>query len=95
MADRQYMEEQGIEKALADALAKVIREKPKNGLRRIAELISPETFVDPSAAPAPPAAATGGDAPPPPPAGDAPPPPADDTPPPPPADDTPPPPPPG
>uniref|UniRef100_A0A7S2BH26 Uncharacterized protein n=1 Tax=Haptolina brevifila TaxID=156173 RepID=A0A7S2BH26_9EUKA len=83
MADRAYMEEQGIEKALADALAKVIREKPKNGLQRIAELISPETYTDASqkaSAPPPPPPP---DTPPPPPAdekNDAPPPPTDNAP---------------
>ena len=76
MADKQYMDEQGIEKALSVALAQVIREKPPNALKRIAQLISPETFVDPDAPPpAPPAAAPGAepaaatDAPPPPPEG--------------------------
>ena len=51
MADREYMEAQGIEKALAEALAQVIREKPENALKRIAQLISPATFVDPDATP--------------------------------------------
>ena len=45
-ADKAYMEEQGIEKALALALAQVIREQPANGLKRIAQIISPDTFYD-------------------------------------------------
>ena len=62
MADKQYMDDQGIEKALSIALAQVIREKPPNALKRIAQLISPETFVDPDAPP--PAAAADAAAPP-------------------------------
>ena len=45
MSDKQYMEEQGIEKALSLALAQVIREKPANALKRIAQLISPEVCL--------------------------------------------------
>ena len=48
-ADKAYMEEQGIEKALSLALAQVIREQPPNALKRIAQIISPDTFVDPEA----------------------------------------------
>ena len=50
--DREYMEGQGVEKAIALALAQVVREKPTNALRRIAELISPETYVDAASNPA-------------------------------------------
>lgn len=40
-ADREYLESQGVEKALADAVAQVVREKPANALGRIAQLIAP------------------------------------------------------
>lgn len=49
-ADKQYMEEQGVEKALSLALAQIIREQPTNALKRIAQIISPETFFDAEAA---------------------------------------------
>ena len=48
-ADKNYMEELGIEKALSLALAQVIREQPPNALKRIAQIISPDTFIDPEA----------------------------------------------
>ena len=38
--DRDYMESQGVEKAIALAFAQVIREKPPNALLRIAELLT-------------------------------------------------------
>ena len=44
-----YMEEQGIQNALSLALAQVIREQPPNALKRIAQIISPDTFIDPEA----------------------------------------------
>ena len=46
-SDNQYLEEQGVHAAIRLALDLVIREKPANGLARIAELISPETFRTP------------------------------------------------
>ena len=47
--DIKYMEEQGIQNALSLALAQVIREQPPNALKRIAQIISPDTFIDPEA----------------------------------------------
>jgi hypothetical protein len=47
--DVKYMEEQGIQNALSLALAQVIREQPPNALKRIAQIISPDTFIDPEA----------------------------------------------
>ena len=47
--DMKYMEEQGIQNALSLALAQVIREQPPNALKRIAQIISPDTFIDPEA----------------------------------------------
>ena len=44
--DRAYIEDQGVDGALRLALAQVIREKPANAMRRIAQLISPSTFVE-------------------------------------------------
>lgn len=38
-ADRTYLEEHGVEKALADALAAVVREKPDRPLSRIAAFL--------------------------------------------------------
>ena len=52
--DRVYMEAQGVDKALALALAQIIREKPENALARIAQLISPETYSVPNPISAPP-----------------------------------------
>ena len=47
--DMKYMGEQGIQNALSLALARVIREQPPNALQRIAQIISPDTFIDPEA----------------------------------------------
>ena len=40
-ADRAYLEAQGVEKAIATALAQVIKEKPPNALARLSQLLSP------------------------------------------------------
>ncbi len=50
-ADREYLNEQGLEKKIAEALAIVLREKPKDAAGRMAELLSPapiaqERYVD-------------------------------------------------
>ena len=39
--NEQYLESQGVEKVLSQALSQVIRERPENALARLAELISP------------------------------------------------------
>ena len=59
--DRTYLEDHKVEELLATALAAVVREKPKYPLRRIAQMISPETYKEPEdaagdGAPAPPSA---------------------------------------
>ena len=42
MADeRKYLEEQGVEAAIAKAVAQVLRERPRHALSRLAELLSP------------------------------------------------------
>ena len=46
-ADRDYLDRQGLERKISDALAIVLREKPKDGAGRMAELLS----AGPKAAP--------------------------------------------
>ena len=46
--DRAYAEEHEVEKKLGLALAWLVREKPEFPLRRLAELLSPETYLPPS-----------------------------------------------
>lgn len=41
MADKEYLEKQGVEAAIAKAIAQVVREKPTNALARISELLCP------------------------------------------------------
>ena len=41
MTDRAYLEAQGVEKAIAAALAQVIKEKPANALARLSQILSP------------------------------------------------------
>ena len=40
-ADRDYLEAQGLEQKIADALAIVLREKPRDAAGRMAELLLP------------------------------------------------------
>ena len=39
-ADRAYLDAQGVEQAIAKAVAQVVREKPANALARIAQLLA-------------------------------------------------------
>jgi len=41
--DRAYLEAQGVEDAVARAIAQVVRERPENALARIAQLLTPAT----------------------------------------------------
>ena len=44
--DRQYLDKHAVQAAIGPALARVIREKPANPMKLIAQIISPDTFVD-------------------------------------------------
>ena len=50
--DRAYLEKHGVQEAIATALARVVREKPAEPLRLIAQMLSPATHMEPVAAPA-------------------------------------------
>ena len=45
--DRKYLEKHGVEAALQVALARIVREKPAQPLKLIAQIISPETYTEP------------------------------------------------
>ena len=47
MADRAYMEEHDVQNQIQLALAQIVREKPEVPLRRLAQLLAPETYVGP------------------------------------------------
>ena len=58
--DREWMEEHGVEKALALALGDVVRTRPKKPLQRVAELIAPEIMKPADQRPVPPKTPPGG-----------------------------------
>ena len=41
MADREYLEQHGVEEAISKAMAQLVREKPANALARLSELLCP------------------------------------------------------
>ena len=47
MADRAYMEEHDVQNQIQLALAQIVREKPEVPLRRLAQLLAPDTYVGP------------------------------------------------
>ena len=62
--DRAYLAAHSVHAKLAEAIAQAVRKKPDQPLRLIAQIISPETYVEPppgAAPPAEPATAPAGD----------------------------------
>jgi len=57
LSDREWMDQFEVEKAIATALATLLREKPGTPLHRLAQLLSPETYV--AYVPPPPTTAEG------------------------------------
>jgi len=43
MSDREYLEAQGVEKAVSEAISQALREKPENALAHIASAIAPDS----------------------------------------------------
>ena len=54
--DAAYLDSNDVHAKIATALAQVVREKPPQPLRRLAQLIAPESYVEPPPAATPPAA---------------------------------------